>query len=129
MELHTLSAAEIVRGVTGGEFSASEVFSACMARIEEGEPSLSALLAVTEEMGRRTALRVDALIARGENPGPLAGVPVVLKDNMCLRGVPTTCASRILEGWIPPYDAAVAELLAEAGAVFAGKTNMDEFAM
>ena len=72
---------------------------------------------------------VDARVAAGEDPGPLAGVPVALKDNLCTRGVPTTCSSRILEGWRPPYDATVVTRLAEAGAVVIGKTNMDEFAM
>ncbi|WP_367340168.1 Asp-tRNA(Asn)/Glu-tRNA(Gln) amidotransferase subunit GatA [Aminivibrio sp.] len=129
MELFALSAAEMVRGIKAKDFSASEVFASCLSRIEALEPELSALLALTAGRGREEAARIDGMIARGTDPGPLAGVPVVLKDNMCLRGVPATCASRILEGWIPPYDGKVAELLAGAGAVFAGKTNMDEFAM
>ncbi|MGH9271547.1 MAG: Asp-tRNA(Asn)/Glu-tRNA(Gln) amidotransferase subunit GatA, partial [Ilumatobacteraceae bacterium] len=72
---------------------------------------------------------VDAAVARGEDPGPLAGVPIALKDNLCPRGIPTTCSSRILEGWRPPYDATVVERLRGAGAVLVGKTNLDEFAM
>ena len=68
-------------------------------------------------------------MAAGRDPGPLAGVPVALKDNMCTRGVPTTCSSRILEGWLPPYDATVVSRLRDAGALLIGKTNMDEFAM
>lgn len=129
MELFSLSAAEMVRGIKAKDFSASEVFASCLSRIEGLEPELSALLALTADRGRKEAARIDGMIARGADPGPLTGVPVVLKDNMCLRGVPATCASRILKGWIPPYDASVAELLAGAGAVFAGKANMDEFAM
>jgi aspartyl-tRNA(Asn)/glutamyl-tRNA(Gln) amidotransferase subunit A len=72
---------------------------------------------------------VDAAVARGDDPGPLAGVPVALKDNLCTRGIPTTCSSRILEGWRPPYDATAVTRLRAAGAVFVGKTNLDEFAM
>ena len=72
---------------------------------------------------------IDRRVAAGEDPGPLAGVPVALKDNLCTEGVPTTCSSRILEGWVPPYTATVVERLVAAGAVPVGKTNLDEFAM
>lgn len=129
MELHTLSAGEISRGVRAKEFSALEVFSSSMKRISALEPPLQALLTVLSEKGEEQARRVDGLVARGEDPGVLAGVPVVLKDNLCLSGVPATCGSRMLEGWIAPYDASVAEFLASDGAVFAAKSNMDEFAM
>src|SRR4051812_13620857 len=81
------------------------------------------------EQARAAADAVDKAVSEGRDPGPLAGVPVALKDNMTTRGVPTTCSSRILEGWKPPYDATVVELLAAAGAVVVGKTNLDEFAM
>ena len=82
-----------------------------------------------EEGADAAAAAVDAAVARGEDPGPLAGVPVALKDNLCQRGVPTTASSKILEGWRPPYTATVVERLLAAGAVAVGKTNLDEFAM
>src|SRR5881409_2799070 len=75
------------------------------------------------------AAKIDSKIRAGDDPGPLAGVTVALKDNLCTRGIPTTCSSRILEGWRPPYDATVVSRLAAAGAVIVGKTNLDEFAM
>ncbi len=84
---------------------------------------------VLADAARERAAAIDAMVASGGDPGPLAGVPVALKDNLCTRGVPTTCSSKILDGWRPPYDATVVERLAAAGAVVVGKTNLDEFAM
>lgn len=124
-----LSADEIVRGVLAKEFSAAEVFRSSLDRVRRMDPALSAMLSVTEEAGMAAARRVDERVAGGGDPGPLAGVPVALKDNMCYGAAPTTCGSRMLEGWTPPYDAAVVTALQGAGAVILGKTNMDEFAM
>jgi aspartyl-tRNA(Asn)/glutamyl-tRNA(Gln) amidotransferase subunit A len=90
---------------------------------------LHAFVTVTDDAARRDASAVDQKVAAGEDPGPLAGVPVALKDNMCTRGVPTTCSSRILDRWCPPYDATVVARLRSAGAIVIGKTNLDEFAM
>src|SRR4051794_9338991 len=78
---------------------------------------------------RAAADEIDRRVAAGEDVGPLAGVPVALKDNMCTRGIPTTCSSKILDGWRPPYDATAVERLRAAGAIVIGKTNLDEFAM
>jgi aspartyl-tRNA(Asn)/glutamyl-tRNA(Gln) amidotransferase subunit A len=90
---------------------------------------LNAFNHVTADEARRAADALDGRIAAGEDAGPLAGVAVALKDNMCTRGVPTTCSSRILENWRPPYDATIVSRLQDAGAIVVGKTNLDEFAM
>ncbi len=119
----------IAAAVRGGERSAVEVLEYHLAVLAEREGELHAFNLVTEEAARRSAAAVDAVVAEGRDPGPLAGVPVALKDNLCTRGAPTTCSSRILDGWCPPYDATVVERLAAAGAVVVGKTNLDEFAM
>jgi aspartyl-tRNA(Asn)/glutamyl-tRNA(Gln) amidotransferase subunit A len=100
-----------------------------LARITEREGEINAFNLVTTEQARATAQQVDADINAGKPVGALAGVPVALKDNMCTRGIETTCSSKILEGWKPPYDATVVTRLQQAGAVMVGKTNLDEFAM
>ena len=123
------SALEIASGVRRGEISAAGLLEDHLARIAEREPDVHAFNFVMGDQARARAGEVDRLVAAGQDPGPLAGVPVALKDLLCTRGVPTTCSSRILEGWLPPYDATVVSRLSAAGAVIIGKTNMDEFAM
>jgi aspartyl-tRNA(Asn)/glutamyl-tRNA(Gln) amidotransferase subunit A len=115
--------------VRAGERSAVDEVEAHLAAIAERDGELHAFLEVTADEARAAARAVDERVADGEDPGPLAGVPVALKDNLCTRGIPTTCASKILEGWLPPYDATVVTRLRDAGAVVVGKTNLDEFAM
>ncbi len=122
-------ALETATMVRAGEELAVDVLEHHLAVIEAGEESIHAFNLVTAELARSQARAVDAAVAAGGDPGPLAGVPVALKDNLCTRGVPTTCSSRILEGWLPPYDATVVSRLRDAGALLIGKTNMDEFAM
>jgi aspartyl-tRNA(Asn)/glutamyl-tRNA(Gln) amidotransferase subunit A len=122
-------ALEIASRVRSGELSATEVLDGCLERIAAAEAAVHAFNLVMEQDARRAAEALDGRVARGEDPGPLAGVPIALKDNLCTRGRPTTCSSRILEGWRPPYDATVVERAAAAGAVVVGKTNLDEFAM
>jgi aspartyl-tRNA(Asn)/glutamyl-tRNA(Gln) amidotransferase subunit A len=124
-----LTAIEVAVAVRSGERSARDHVEDCLRAIDEREPSLHAFNLVLSDDARAAADAVDRRVAAGDDPGPLAGVPVALKDNLCTRGVPTTCSSLILEGWRPPYDATVVERLAAAGAIVIGKTNLDEFAM
>ncbi|MCB1266868.1 MAG: Asp-tRNA(Asn)/Glu-tRNA(Gln) amidotransferase subunit GatA [Microthrixaceae bacterium] len=123
------TAVDIAAGVRAGELSALEVLDEHLERVVLREAEIHAFNHLTEEAARAAATGLDRRVAAGEDPGPLAGVPVALKDNLCTEGVPTTCSSRILEGWIPPYTATVVERLVAAGAVPVGKTNLDEFAM
>jgi aspartyl-tRNA(Asn)/glutamyl-tRNA(Gln) amidotransferase subunit A len=123
------TALEIAASVRTGARSAVDVTRSAIEAMQRDDSRVRAFVASTEDVALSQAAAVDAAIAAGDNPGPLAGVPVGIKDNLCTRGIPTTCASRILEGWRPPYDATVVRRLREAGAVMVGKTNMDEFAM
>ena len=125
----TQSAIELAAAVRAGEQTAVSVVTEYLEVIAAKDADINAFNTVTEDKALATAEAVDQMVAAGEDPGPLAGVPIALKDNMCTRGVPTTCSSRILEGWKPPYDATVVERLYAAGAVVVGKTNLDEFAM
>lgn len=120
---------DIAQDIASGKTSAVEVLEQHLARIAEREGEINAFNLVTTEQARATAQQVDADIKAGKSVGALAGVPVALKDNMCTRGIETTCSSKILEGWKPPYDATVVTRLQQAGAVMVGKTNLDEFAM
>jgi len=123
------TAVDIAAGVRAGDVSAVEVLDAHLAAIEARESEIHAFNEVLADQARTRAGEIDQAVANGEQVGPLAGVPIALKDNMCTRGVATTCSSRILEGWKPPYDGTVVTRLHDAGAVAVGKTNLDEFAM
>ena len=111
------------------ERSAEEIAREYLERLAQLEPQLKSFITITEELALQQARAVDARIRVGEAIGPLAGIPLAVKDNLCTQGIRTTCASRMLEGFIPPYESTVTARLAAAGMVTVGKTNLDEFAM
>jgi aspartyl-tRNA(Asn)/glutamyl-tRNA(Gln) amidotransferase subunit A len=123
------TATAIAADIRSGARRAADVLEDCLSRIEAHDTDVHAFNAVTAEQARAAAAAIDAAVDEGRDPGPLAGVPVAFKDNLCTRGVATTCSSRMLEGWQPPYDATVVQAMTAAGAVMIGKTNLDEFAM
>ncbi|HEY3396137.1 MAG TPA: Asp-tRNA(Asn)/Glu-tRNA(Gln) amidotransferase subunit GatA [Armatimonadota bacterium] len=129
MELFELSAHELAAGLAAREYSAREVTDAHLERIQAVEPRVRAFLHLTPEAAREHADDLDRRRAAGEALPPLAGVPIAHKDLFCTRGVPTTCGSRILENFVPPYDATVVARCRAAELPVVGKTNMDEFAM
>jgi aspartyl-tRNA(Asn)/glutamyl-tRNA(Gln) amidotransferase subunit A len=128
-EVWELPVEEVARRVRSRELPAAEVVEAALARTERVEPLIGAWLEVFAEEARELAAELDRRIAAGENPGPLAGVPVALKDNLSLAGHRLTCASKILDGYVAPYTATAVERLLAAGAIPLGRSNMDEFAM
>ena len=128
-ELTRMTAAETASAIAAGEVSAVEVTRAHLDRIEAVDPQVHAFLHVAGESAVSAARAVDERRAAGEPLGPLAGVPLALKDVFTTVDMPTTCGSRILDGWQPPYEATVTQRLRKAGVVILGKTNMDEFAM
>ncbi len=123
------TAAELAAAIASGETSSVEATQACLDRIAAVDETINAFLYVDTDRALARAAAVDAKIAAGEAVGPLAGVPLALKDVFTYAGAPTTCGSKILQNWIPPYDATVTRRLLDADIVILGKTNMDEFAM
>ncbi|MEZ8220609.1 aspartyl/glutamyl-tRNA(Asn/Gln) amidotransferase subunit A [Candidatus Fervidibacteria bacterium JGI MDM2 JNZ-1-D12] len=129
MELWKLTVHEAHELLKRREISAVELTKAVLERISQVEDKVKAFLTVTDEIAIKMAEEADRRLAKSENITPLTGIPIAIKDNMCTKGIRTTCASKILYNFVPPYDATVVAKLREAGAVFIGKTNMDEFAM
>ena len=126
MDLAGLTAHEARGLLDGGEITSVELTSAVLERISKVEGKVKAFVTVTDELAMQQAEEADARIAAGDVQ-PLTGIPMVLKDNMVTKGVVTTCSSRILENFVPPYDATVTEKLYGQGAVLVGKGNSDKF--
>src|SRR5690242_19886388 len=129
MDVSSLTVDAVRKGLLARRFSARELAREALRFAEAENPKTNAYLRLAPERALQTAERVDAQIARGEDPGPLAGVPVAVKDVILTKGVITTCGSKLLEHYVPPYDATAVIRLEQAGAVIIGKTNCDEFAM
>jgi len=110
------------------QLSSVELTKAILERIHQLEPKLHTLVTITDELALKQAKKADERIAAGDT-NPLTGIPAIIKDNMCTKGIRTTCSSKMLENFVPPYDATVVEKLNDCGAVVIGKSNMDEFAM
>src|SRR5512142_2992510 len=127
--IHEWTLLAAARKIRAKEIASRELTRALLERIEAQNPKINAYVTVLPEQAMEQAAACDEALAAGAPAGPLHGVPVGLKDIFCTRGVRTTCGSRILRDFIPPYDACVTEKVLAAGAVLAGKHNMDEFAM
>lgn len=123
------SAAALAEKLAAGQVSAQEAAKAYLEQIEARETQIGAYIQVTREEALAQAAQIDARRAAGEQLHPLAGVPMALKDNLCTKGIKTTCASKMLQNFCPPYTATAAQRLEQAGCVLLGKANMDEFAM
>jgi aspartyl-tRNA(Asn)/glutamyl-tRNA(Gln) amidotransferase subunit A len=129
MNLSGVTAEKLVSLYKNKELTVTEVIRGLYETIEQTDRDVRAFITLCRDAAMEQASAVDAKIAAGEPTGSLAGVPVAIKDNMAMQGVATTCGSRILEGYKPPYTATAVERLRQADAVIIGKTNLDEFAM
>ncbi|WP_054952423.1 Asp-tRNA(Asn)/Glu-tRNA(Gln) amidotransferase subunit GatA [Flaviflexus massiliensis] len=123
------SATELADLLVTGELTSVELTTLSLERIKKFNPTINAFLHVDEEGALATAAEIDARRAAGEKLGRLAGIPIAIKDNIVIEGMPTTCGSKMLDGWLPPYNATVIQRIRDAGMPIVGKTNMDEFAM
>lgn len=129
MELYSKTLKEIARDIKDKKVSIKEVLDSVYKRIEEVEPKIGAYITLTKESAYKRAEKLQEDLDKGQDIGILGGVPIAIKDNICTKGVKTTCASKMLENFEPIYNATVIERLEDAGAIMIGKTNMDEFAM
>lgn len=129
MKIETLRIQDIQKGYKEKIFTATEITKAYIERIKKFDGKIQAFIHLDEERALQEAEKADRRIQRGERLDLLTGIPVAIKDNICTKGIKTTCASKMLEDFLPPYDATLVRKLKEAGAILLGKTNMDEFAM
>ena len=129
MELYSLSLKEIASKIKNKEVTIKEVLDSVYGRIENVENKVDAYVTLNQKEAYKRAEKLQERLENGENIGLLGGVPIAIKDNICTKGIKTTCASRMLENFVPVYDATVIEMLESEGAIILGKTNMDEFAM
>lgn len=129
MKIEAMKIQDIQKGYQEKSFSAVEITKVYLDRVKKFDGGIKAFISLNEEAALQEAAAIDAKLSKGEKAGLLAGVPIAIKDNICTRGMKTTCASKMLEDFIPPYDATIVKKLKEAGAIIIGKTNMDEFAM
>ncbi|HEX29613.1 TPA: Asp-tRNA(Asn)/Glu-tRNA(Gln) amidotransferase subunit GatA, partial [Candidatus Poribacteria bacterium] len=129
MELYSMTAHQLRDLLRKGEVSATDIVKSVLERIDEVEEKIKAYITITDDLALRSAEKVDELLAKGEELPDLAGIPVAIKDVICTKGVLTTCASKILYNFVPPYDATVMVKLNRQMIAMIGKANMDEFAM
>jgi aspartyl-tRNA(Asn)/glutamyl-tRNA(Gln) amidotransferase subunit A len=129
MELCHHSAVELGKKLRSKEVSAKEIAISVLKRIEEKEDTYNAFITVTDELALKQAEIADRKISNNEDVSPLTGIPVAIKDNICTKGISTTCGSKILDGYVPPYNATAVQKLIDDGAIIIGKTNLDEFGM
>lgn len=129
MEFHSLKANQLLQQILSQETTAEEAVAAAYERIEKVEGKIHAFITLSKETALQRARQIDGRVKRGEKVGRLAGLPIAVKDNICTRGIRTTCASRMLDTFTPPYDATVIERITAEGGIIVGKANMDEFAM
>ena len=129
MSITSATASDLLAKMNAGELSSEAITAACLEEISRRDSDINSFLSIQNEAALEAAREVDRKRQAGEPLGKLAGIPVALKDNICASGVTTTCASRMLEQFTPPYDAHIVEQLKAADAILIGKTNLDEFAM
>ena len=129
MELYELTVNELVKKLKNKETSIEEITNSYIKRIEEKEPEIQAFITITKEEAKEQAKNIQAKVENGEIQNEFAGIPIGIKDNMCTKGIKTTCASKMLENFIPPYNATVIEKINNENLISLGKLNMDEFAM